>query len=346
MKGKAMSGKRFKKLNIAAYACVAALTLTGCGSSSEEALVPANVPVYNAVVPKEAEVFRGNLTPQFSASLHLLGFEQLRYQISPGQYEEMFEVYKMKIDEVKADVGKYVHKGDVLVSFHSEVLDQQIRDNEKKIEKDSLEIEHLKKLSAIDASEDHKAEIDRLSREIQVAKLYISDIRDIYQKMNLVSEADGYVSMVNESLHEGYVVPGNDLVIVEQSQGIYFMDPSELYTFKPGETYTIGSGETATRLEVIETPEGEKDGPVYFRPLDAEGRMPENSLKLEFDLPEMKDVCYVNHLAIYRNGDKYFAYVIREDDMRDVVEVIPGVTVGDDVVIREGLSGGEKLEMP
>ena len=69
MKGKAMSGKRFKKLNIAAYACVAALTLTGCGSSSEEALVPANVPVYNAVVPKETEVFRGEVPYSRSGTL-------------------------------------------------------------------------------------------------------------------------------------------------------------------------------------------------------------------------------------------------------------------------------------
>ena len=341
-----MSRKYRKKLNIAALACVLAMTFSGCGTAAEDGLVPAGTPEYNAVVPKVAEVVRGDLTPQFSAKLDLLGYEQSRYQISSAQYEELFMLYNMVIDEIPVGVGDHVNAGDVLVAFHSDVLDKQIEENEKKITEANLEIENLRRISSIDSGEDHSADISRLNREIEVARLYISDIRETYNKLNIVSKVDGYVSYVNAVLSDGYIIPGQDMVVVDQSRRIYAMDPSELYSFKPGETFTATNGTTPRKLQVVETPEGETGNKVYFEPVDADGEMLDKSLKLEFELPEMKDVCYVNHLAIYKKDDKYYAYVVREDGMRNVVEVTPGDTVGNDIIIKEGLSGGEQLEMP
>ncbi len=341
-----MQKLRCRKLNIAACALILSMSLTGCGGAVEDTLVPAEAPVYHAVVPKTAEVLRGDLTPQFSSRLDLLGFEQSRYQFSDAQYEELYGLYKMTIDEVRVDVGDHVRAGDVLVSFHSEELDKQIQDSEKSIRDANLEIDHLKKLSAIDPSEDHKNEIDQLNRDIEVSRLYIQDIQDTYGKLNIISKEEGYVSYVNPVLNDGYVIPGQDLVIVDQSRRIYVMEPSEIYNFKPGEIYTASSGGAKRKVQVVETPEGESGSKVYFEPVDADGEMLDKSIKLEIELPVMKDVCYVNKLAIYKKEEKYYAYVVREDGMHDVVEVTPGETVGNDIIIKEGLSGGEQLEMP
>ena len=47
-----------RKLNI--MAVLLAVFLSGCGTAAEEELVSPEIPVYNAMVPKTAEVIRGD----------------------------------------------------------------------------------------------------------------------------------------------------------------------------------------------------------------------------------------------------------------------------------------------
>ena len=195
-----------RKLNI--MAVLLAVFLSGCGTAAEEELVSPEVPVYNAMVPKTAEVIRGDLTPQYSERLDLLGYERVHYQFTQAEYDELYGSYQMKIDEIHVNVGDFVEKGEVMVSFHSEVLDLQIRDYEKQIEEAGLSIDHLRRLSAIDPSEDHKDEIASLNREIEVARLYIADIEETYRKLNIIAKTDGFVSLISTALREGYVMPG------------------------------------------------------------------------------------------------------------------------------------------
>ena len=333
-----------KKLNIAAV--LLALILTGCGNAAEDALVSPEIPEYNAMVPKTAEVIRGDLTPQYSARLDLLGYERVHYQFTQAEYEEMYGSYQLKIDEILVNVGDFVEKGEVMVSFHSDMLDKQIRDYEKQIEDARLSIEHLKRLSAIDPTEDHSDEIASLNREIQVAGLYIDDIEETYRKLNLISESDGFVSFISTTLREGYVTPGSDLILVDKSRGLYTTEKTEGYDFKPGEIYTAHLGKVEHRVEVVETPEGEDSGKVYFMPLDGEDEMPEKNLMLEFELPAVKDACYVNRQAVYDKDDIYFVYVVQENGMRRAVEVTPGDKIGNYLIIKEGLNGGENVELP
>ena len=338
--------KNRQKLKITALAAVLALSFTGCGNAVEDALVPPVMPVYNPVEPGTVEVLRGDLKPRFSAKLELLGYEQSRYQFSTAEFEEVNNIYGLKLDEIHVSVGDRVHAGDVMVSFHSEMLDEQIRENEKKISEANLEIDHLKRVSAIDSDQDNSAEISRLNREIEVARLYISDVNEIYRKLNVISEVDGYVSYVNNALEAGYLTGGQDMVVVDRSDGIYATDKIEGFDFKAGETYTAEYGNLTRKLQVVDPPEGQSGDRVYFQPVDAEGEMLEKELKLEFELPVMKDVCYVNQRAIFKKNDMYFVYVVKENGMRTAVVVTPGDTVDNYRIIKEGLSGGEQLELP
>ena len=335
---------RFKKLNISVL--LLSLLLTGCGTVTEDTLVAPEVPLYNAMVPKTAEVIRGDLTPQYSERLDLLGYDRVHYQFTQAEYDEMYGSYQLKIDEIHVNVGDFVEKGEVMVSFHSEILDQNIRDYEKEIENARLSIDHLKKLSAIDPNEDHKNEIDSLNREIQVARLYIQDIEETYRKLNLIAESDGFVSFISTTLREGYVIPGADLILVDSSKGLYTTAKTDEHEFKPGEIFTAHLGNSKHEVEVVETPEGEDESLVYFLPMDGEDEMPDKNLMLEFELPTLKDVCYVNRQAVYDKDGIFFVYVVREDGMRRAVEVIPGDRVGNYVIIKEGLSGGENVELP
>ncbi len=340
-----MKSKLFRKLNIF-LSLSFALTLTGCGNAKEAALVPAEVPVYNALAPKTTQVIRGDLTVPYSTRLDLLGYEMVKYRFTRSEFEELFGTYKMELDAIHVSVGDEVHAGDVLVSFHSEVLDKQIEDNEQQIASARREIDHLRRLSSIDPSQDHSEEIRQLNRDIEVARLYVADVKETYERLNLIAEGDGHVSFVSTMFSMGYLAPDEDMIRVDTDRGLYTTKKTDDYTFKIGEKVTGKLRNVDYPLTVVETPEGEDDSLVYFRPDGQEGDMLEKNLMLEFDLPTLKDVCYVNRQAVFDKGGVHFVYVVKENDIRNAAIVEVGDRVGNYYIIKSGLEGGELVELP
>jgi len=333
------------KLNIIALVLAASL-MTGCSGAKEEDLVPAEQPVYNAVAPKTTQVIRGDLTPQYSARLDLLGYERSQYRFTQAEMEELYGTYQMKLDEIRVNIGDAVKKGDVMVSFHSEVLDKRIETNEKQISSAEREISHLRRLTSIDPSQDHREEINQLNRQIQVAKLYISDVKETYEKLNIISDVDGFVSSINPDLREGYITAETSLVVVDTSKRLYMTDKSEDYDFKIGDKVTAKIRNTEYPLTVVAPPEGENQNMVYFEPEGMDGQILEKSLMLEFELPVRKDICYVNRQAVYEKEGVTFVYVVGENDVRHAEIVKVGEKVGNYYIIEEGLEGGELVELP
>ena len=337
--------KSLKKLNIVLSGLLL-LSLTGCGEAVEDSLVPPETPSYNAYVPSQADVIRGDLERKFEKRLDLVGYDRMRYRFTQAEYMELYGTYQLEVDEVHVNVGDAVHPGDLMVSFHSKVLDDKITENEKTITDAQLSIDHLKKLSSIDPTQDYAEEIKRLEREISVARLYISDVHDTYNKLNIFAKEDGHVSMVNSMLQDGYVVPETDLILVDVDDGIYRAEITGEASFKTGEQYTATTRYSECQVEVIDPPEGAGASMVYFRPVGREGDILEKNLMLQMELPVLKDVCYVNRQAVYEKDGKYFVYFVNENGMRDAVYITAGEQFGNYLIVKEGLNGGEKVELP
>ena len=327
-------------------ALILGLSLTGCGSMREAELVPAAVPEYSAVMPKTTQVIRGDLTIPYSVRLDLLGYKMEKYQFTMSEVEELYGTYRMELDQVHVNVGDLVHEGDVLISFHSDVLDKQIEDNEKEIASLRREIDHLNRLSAIDPSLDHTEEIRQLNRSIEVAKLYAEDVRETYERLNVIAKSDGHVSFVSTMFSEGYIASDADMVRVDTDKGLYTTPKTDDYTFQIGERVIAKLRNVEYPLIVTEPPEGEDEDLVYFRPEEQNGDMLEKNLMLEFDLPTLKDVCYVNRQAVYEKNGVRFVYVVKENDIRNAVAVEVGDRVGNYYIIKSGLEGGELVELP
>ena len=338
--------RKLNKLVTAMLSGVLLLSLTGCGDAAEDSLVPPETPTYNAYVPNTADVIRGDLERKFEQRLDLLGYERIRYRFTQAQFSELYGTYQLEVEKIHVNVGDPVHAGDLMVSFHSKVLDDQITENEKKITEARLSIEHLKNLESIDPSRDHTEEIRRLEREINVAELYISDVNDTYRKLNIYADVDGHVSDIDGSLQDGFVMPDTDLVLVDIDDGIYKMEKPEYYTFKTGETYTATTRYSECQVEVIDMPEGGSATSIYFRPVGREGEILEKNLMLNFELPALKDACYVNRQAVFEKSDKYFVYVVKDDGMREARYITPGEQYGNYLIVKDGLEGGEKVELP
>ena len=69
--------------------------------------------------------------------------------------------------------------------------------------------------------------------------------------------------------------------------------------------------------------------------------MIEKNITLELKLPMQKDVCYVNKRTIVEKDDHYYVFLLNEKGTCNVAEVKIGESFGDNVIIKEGLEGGE-----
>ena len=60
----------------------------------------------------------------------------------------------------------------------------------------------------------------------------------------------------------------------------------------------------------------------------------------------LKDACYVNRQAVYEKNGQYFVYVVKDDGMREAHYITKGEQYGNYLVVKDGLEGGEKVELP
>ncbi len=316
------------------------LVLSGCGAKKEDALVPPPEPHYDAVLPTTTIVERGDVEPSYELKLELMDYANIRYKYSLAQYTEMSETYELEVEDVSVNVGDMVHEGDIMVSFHSEVLDEKIRENLKTINEAALEIEHLKVLQTINTYKDYSYDIEKLDRDINAAALHISDVRETYRKLGLVAQKDGVVSFVNTIVQNGFIKPDTDIIEVVSSGGLYIAPKDIGHNFKLGEKYTGATIDNEYTLEVVSAPEGASEDNVYFKPVGVDNVI-EKNITLELQLPMQKDVCYVNKRTIVEKDDHYYVFLLNEKGTCNVVEVKIGESFGDNVIIKEGLEGGE-----
>ncbi len=342
-----MENKTIRKLNKCRKALIffsMVLALSGCGSEKEDPLVPPIEPNYDAVVPTITVVERGDVTPSYEMDLQLMDYDRKRYKYSLAEYTELSETYELEVEDVLVNVGENVEEGDVMVSFHSKVLDEKIRENQKTINEAALEIEHLKVLQMINTYKDYTYDIEKLERDIEAAALHISDVRETYRRLSMICETDGVVASVNSIVQNGYIKPDTDIVEVVSSAGYYVAPKPGDRTFKTGEKYTATTLVNEYQLEVVDTPEGESSDNVYFKPVGIEN-MIEKELSLKLELPVQKDVCYVNKNAIVTKDEHTYVFVVNENGLCTAVEVELGEKFDDNVIVKKGLEGGENVAL-
>lgn len=351
-----------------------AVLLTGCrGMAALDALVPVRELTYNRVEKNTAVVVKGDITPVFDKTLELSGYEETRYRENNEEFEALEDAYKLTLKAVNCQVGKQVKKGEVLVSFSSAELDREINERKEERRLKELELEHIEKLAELDKASDYSGQLAAARQNIKVCDLYIQDINSKYDEINIVCEKDGVVRYINPELAMGRVVTGTDLIIVSQDDGYYKAAIEDTVSFDTTRTYIAGNGAVGYELKVMdnaivdndEEAEIDKSGEpaseagdnaseemtgdgenadmriVCFEPIDAEGKILENSIRLTTELNTVKNVCYVDKESIISTDNGDYVYVVNEDEKRRAVRVKTGDVVGDYCIILSGLYGGE-----
>lgn len=311
------------------------LLLTGC-RVREGQVVTITRPSYEKITYQTIEVQRGDLSASVTLELDAEGYEEISYYA--GREE-------LTLDKVHVSVGDRVKKGDVLVSFESEKVRQMIANYEDEISRKELLVQHYENLMKIDKDVDYENDIKMLYEDIRVARLYIEETVNLLADYQVVAKEDGIITEFSEYLQNSVIEPGVKLVTQVSGTGRYLAVATNTEGFSVGDVYQVSAGDIACELQLTDV----TDEVMTFEPVDRMSLVStDETLKLTLDMPEQKDVVYVNRHAVCTIEEKekepdYCVYVMKKNGYQEAVFVTPGERIGDNIIITKGLNGGEKV---
>lgn len=314
----------------------AILILTGCGVS-EQQVVTISSPSYEKLAFQTAEVRRGDLGASVTLKLVPEEYGEIVYRAPREEYT---------LDEVHVSVGDSVKKGDILVSFESEKIRQTIADYEDEKSQKELLASHYEKLMQADKDLDYEADVKMLREDIQIAELYIEEAQKLLSEYQIVAKEDGIITDISEYLQNKVTMPGVELITQVSGTGRYVASVSDTEAFAVGESYPVSAGTIEYEL-CLEEISGDT---LIFKPVSGTALiLADEALELTLEMPEQKNVVYVNRYAVHTikgnqdEEDTYCVYVMAENGYQRAVFVTLGERIGDNIIITDGLNGGEKV---
>lgn len=306
--------------------------LSGCAAQKREVVTIEKMP-YERTAYQTVEVQQGDLNPEVTIILGAEGYEILNYSMTNPE---------LQLDKVYVSVGDKVQEGELLASFKSGSLEENIAGYEEQITQMQLMVEHYTNLMKIDAELDYRQDIEQLRQDINVVQLYLEEAQEKLAGYQIIATRSGTIKAMDEYLQNGYYQPGKNLITEACGTGNYTAETEDADIFSVGTAYTAYSGAVGYEVRLKDS----TDGILTFEPIsDMSSVSDADTLTITVDAAPLSNVLYVDKDAIHRTDDASFVYVVSEDGYRDAVWVKTGAQVGDYLVIEEGLSGGEKVAL-
>ena len=304
--------------------------ITGCGPNNKKVTI-IDHDTYEKMTYDTVEVMRGDLEPSMSLTLSTDSYEMIQYGTNNQELE---------LDKVYVSVGDKVKKGQQLVTFKSESIQKIIDDNKQQYDSNAQLVEHYEKLMKIDSSLDYSEDIKQLKEDMAVESLYISEAKAKLKDYQLVAQKDGTIVAMDELIMNGHMNYGNNLVSEACGSGKYKTARPKENIFAVGQTYIAMSDDMEFPMKVSKI----TDEDIIFTPqADMSALSETESLSMVIKKKKLVDVVYVNAEAISQHNGREYVFSVDIDGYRKAVKVKLGDKVGDNVVIKEGLSGGEKV---
>lgn len=311
-------------------------SLTGCGGT-KQSVVTITRPSYEKISYQTTEAMRGDLNANTTLKLIAEGYEELLYRASEDEFT---------LEEVHVSVGDRVKKGDILVSFASEEIRQKIADYEAEKSQNELLIQHYENLMQVDKALDYELDIQMLREDIQIAQMYIEEAGKLLAECQIIAKEDGIITEISEYLQNSVITPGVELITQVTGTGRYLATASDTELFAVGDIYSVSADEITYELQLAEI----SDETLIFKPVSGMSILSvDETYELKLELPEQKNVVYINRHALCtirgeeEEEDTYFVYVMAESGYQRAVFVTPGERIGENIIITEGLNGGEKV---
>ena len=298
--------------------CLMTVVLTGCSDRKVSDKPAINIEPYAMTVHERATVKEGNISSQIKLTLKPDGFSSKDYSVKQDDFE---------VDQINVKNGDKVKKGDVMISFKADEINKTIDEYTRKKEEDQLLIDHYSRLMGIDSSNDYSEDIKSLKEDIELSTLYIQEQQEKLKEYQVIAEADGIVTYVNEWLEYGYASADETLVSVASGSDAFIGSTEDLtYEFNIGDVFTATQGVATYDMKLV----------------DVEQVM---ELEVVIDKPVISNFTYVDKSAVKTVDGTYYVYRFDEDGYREIVPVEVGDTVDNYVIIKSGLNAGEQVSI-
>lgn len=313
------------------------LLLSGCSGNIGETITITH-PAYEKKLFDTTEVKKGTLTPSVSMTLRMSKIRHIHYKVTDGGLE---------LDRVAVSLGDKVKKGDLLISFSAEELQETLKEYQEKKKQNTLLISHYQKLQKVNKDSGYKKEIEELKKEQEITELYIREIEEKIKERRIYAKKDGTITKIYSHLSEGDVQAGRVLMVETYSSGEYKSETEGSVDLTKGMTVQAEAGDQKYKLRITKVKQ-KKTGKkmYYFKPVsDMRGIDDNTALTMQWEEKQVVDCVYVEKGAVSSKDGRYYVRLMDDKGYFETAEVSVGQEVGEYIVITDGLSGGEKVRV-
>ena len=340
---------------------------TGCGLLPKEEELP-TAPVLVETETEEytvASVVRGDVRVTETIRTNYVASESEKLSFKTGG-ELVADVYVQVGDEVK--------KGDVLMELDISAQQDQLRQQQDRLDDLYLQLEHLYESQDLDLSQaelenekaaangvtDWTSQVDRILEDyadqaqsiqnsITLAEMRLSELQKAIEDRQIIASFDGLITDMYDFQDGERAVKGKNVVTLSNMSAALF----EVYSengdlLKSGETYILESGDKeyeviahyAEELDLANV----KEGHVYLSLVIADPSLEQGaSGTVHLTVEESLGTLWVPADAVREMRDKHIVYCLDEKGFREMREVEIGIDNGKIIEIISGLEENEMV---
>lgn len=358
-------GIRMKKKGICIFAALCVLVLCpGCSEQESEK------PQIVLVQEDEEEPFAvvtadyGTITESVSVSCIYTATEEV---------DLSFPVSDELITKIYVNQGDFVSKGDMLAVLEVEELEQEIAEQQYKVDSLQLKLEQTREIYEFDLSSaetlyqytaktdkdkenlaDKKKAIDKqykntledLEDSLTIENMRLTKCRKELEEGQIYAPMDGVVTYVKKKLQDSFSIENETVMTICGLDSYYFIAENANYLeyFEQGKEFDISyreNSEDKMSRAVVERRD-EEAGKVYLKLLTDE--MPESDTKgsIYLQLAQKENVLCIPASALHESDKGFFVYLYQDGllEMRYVTVGLEGEAV---VEITKGLTQGDAV---
>lgn len=296
-----------------------------------------------------------------------------------SEVEQSFQLTGRIIDHVYVQEGDYVKKGDVLATLTLNTLNRDIEDLEYRITRNELQLSFIEQNEALAIqklwvgylnspyqSEEGKKNVEsqvegirqnyRYQREdcedaLEIDRKKLKTLQQEKKYCSLVAEMDGMVYKLTEYLRGTTSKAGEVVVTIVDNSQCLFEAPyveEDAQRFHEGDflEMVVNTGNAVGTYTLTPYQRDQWTDKMQFKVYDGpftSGLEVGTSGNIHFETERREQVLALPKNVVNRADDKYYVYVIDENDMRQVKWVEVGVYGDNYVEIVSGLEEGEKV---
>lgn len=329
-----------KKQKAVLISCCVTFALATLGCNSETQVLMSDIPrsEYEKNRYETVVVEKGDMEPDFVLNVKTIDRERVVYSIDEGEYD---------VKKVYVAIGDHVEKGQLLMELDAKEIQDQVQSCSYDVHREELLLNYYTNLDAQDTSgkDKYKADVIKHTNALALAKLSLSEANEKLAHCSFTAEESGDIILINSSVTSGHVTAGTELMCEAFGEETYYAETKEEYEFKIGDEYTADSAFGIVPMTVIGvSKEGDKTR-IEMVPSNHEAVVNgADSLSITIHKSKLNGVVFVSSKAVHELDDgRKYVYVMDKDGFTKVVFVETGDSIGNSLVIKSGLNGGEEV---